>query len=262
MIETKLYQVDAFADEVFKGNPAAVCLLDEWLENEILQKIAMENNLSETAYLVQNEDGYDIRWFTPRAEVALCGHATLASAYVLFERLGFKNEIVKFSSRESGILKVVKNGSYYTLDFPRDEPEPVQIDPALEDAMGVRFKNQYSGKTDALIILESQKALKELQPDFRKLLKFQQRGFIVTAPGDQCDFVSRFFCPALGIDEDPVTGSAHTTLAPYWSGKTGKLKFEARQLSERGGALKVELSGERVLISGQAVLYLEGKIKF
>lgn len=259
-MELTIYHIDAFAEKVFKGNPAAVIVLEDWLTDDLLQSIAMENNLSETAFIVKTGSEFEIRWFTPLAEVALCGHATLASAFVLFECLHYEGTQITFISRQSGTLYVRKFGDELQLEFPADIPVPTEIIPELIHSFQVSIQELYVGKTDLLLIVKDQQEVEQLNPDFRALLAFEQRGFIVSAPGKDCDFVSRFFCPVLGIDEDPVTGSAHTTLAPYWAGRLGKNIMTAKQLSVRGGSLKIELAGDRVKISGKAVKYLEGKI--
>lgn len=259
-MELNIFQIDAFADDVFKGNPAAVVPLKEWLSDEVLQSIAMENNLSETAYFVKKGEDFEIRWFTPKAEVELCGHATLASAFVIFSQLQNDRQEIVFESRYSGRLYVRKYRDLLQLEFPVDSLKERGIDRGLEKAFQCKFSALYEGKSDYLIVLNKQQDVENLEPDFRALMSYVQRGFIVSAPGDNCDFVSRFFCPGLGIDEDPVTGSAHTTLAPYWAEKLEKHEMTAHQISERGGVLQVILDGDRVKISGKAVLYMKGKI--
>lgn len=250
----KQYIVDAFTDELFSGNPAAVCVLDKWLPDEIMQQIAAENNLAETAFLTPVTDGFHIRWFTPAVEVDLCGHATLASAHVLFNHESYSSSEIVFDSR-SGKLVVSKNTSL-TLDFPVDKFERVHNVPNdLTEALSLADSEVYKGKTDYMAVLSSQNEIEQLQPDLRSLAKLNARGVIVTAPGDTVDFVSRFFAPQSGIDEDPVTGSAHTTLTPYWANKLGKKKMSCLQLSARGGKLFCELAGDRVKISGNAVTY-------
>jgi PhzF family phenazine biosynthesis protein len=259
-MKLKLYQIDAFTSELFRGNPAAVCVLDEWLPESVMQQVAMENNLSETAFVVPESGGYRIRWFTPRAEGALCGHATLATAWVLFHECHFPEKTIRFLTMEKGELQVSLDEDWLTLDFPVDTLTAVPVQKNLEEAFSIRISEQFSGETDVLLVVKDEGVVKELQPDFRYLASMQQRGFVVTAPGTDCDFVSRCFYPALGIDEDPVTGSAHTTLVPYWAERLRKTGMKARQLSQRGGELRVHLSKDRVLISGQAVKYLEGEI--
>jgi len=261
-----LYQADAFTDQLYHGNPAAIVPLESWLPVETMQAIAAENNLAETAFFVKNGDTYELRWFTPTVEVVLCGHATVASAKILYDYLGYTDDEIRFDTL-SGRLTVQRNGDLLTLNFPADPP--TRVSPAFHDelttALGVAPLEVYAGKTDLMVVLENEAAVAALQPDFRELAKLKVRGVMVTAPGETAsaaavDFVSRFFGPASGIDEDPVTGSAHTTLTPFWARKLGKLNLTARQISPRGGKLWLELLGDRVLISGHAVVYLKGEI--
>ena len=261
MKKIKLYQIDAFTDKVFHGNPAAVCVLDEWLEDRKMQQIAAENNLAETAFVVPNGSDYEIRWFTPTVEVDLCGHATLASGYVLFHYYNHPTNTIKFQSRNSGLLTVDRAGEELTLDFPADVYQLAEAPQALIQALGVSPAETYKGKTDYMLLFRSQKEVEALAPDFRVLASVEARGIIVTAPGEEVDFVSRFFCPQVGIDEDPVTGSAHTTLTPFWSQKLSKKVLRARQLSARQGHLTCEFLGSRVKITGKAVAYLTGEIE-
>lgn len=256
-----LYQVDAFTDQTFKGNPAAVCILDEWIDEGLMQKIAAENNLSETAFVVKNGEVYEIRWFTPRIEVALCGHATLATAHVLFLYYHHPGSKLHFYSPHSGDLYVKKKDDLLTLNFPADRITKVDMPEELAGAFGKKPVEAYKGKTDYLLVFESQKDIQGCRPDMELLKKSRARGIMVTAPGKKADFVSRFFAPCAGVDEDPVTGSAHTTLTPYWSQRLNKKRMKARQLSERGGKLICELRDDRVLISGKAVTYLQGEIE-
>lgn len=258
-MELNIYQIDAFTDKVFSGNPAAVCPLNSWLPDETLQKIAMENNLAETAYYVKEKEGYRIRWFTPTVEVDLCGHATLASAFVLFHHEGYEGNQIVFNSR-SGPLTVTKEKDLITLNFPTDQLQETDLFPALVDAFPVKPLKALKGKSDYMLIFENENQVKSLVPDFRKLASVKSRGVIVTAKGNKVDFVSRFFGPQSGIDEDPVTGSAHTTLIPYWASVLGKTELTAFQCSARGGNLNCKLKGDRVDISGQGKLYLVGKI--
>jgi PhzF family phenazine biosynthesis protein len=256
----KLFQVDAFTSRLFSGNPAGVVPLDEWPEDETMQRIAMENNLAETAFLVPIGEGFHIRWFTPKVEVDLCGHATLATAHVLFSHLSFNGSEIKFSSR-SGPLRVFREGKRYVLDFPVDEYDPAEIPGGLLEALGgPEPMFCYLGKTDYMLIYEKQSIIEQLKPDFLRLGKVKARGIIVTAPGEWVDFVSRFFAPQVGINEDPVTGSAHTTLIPYWSRQLAKTELTARQLSERGGDIFCRDRGSRVEIGGEAITYLEGQL--
>ena len=261
MFKTKLplYQIDAFTDQTFKGNPAAVCILDEWIEDGLMQKIAAENNLSETAFVVKNGEVYEIRWFTPRIEVALCGHATLATAHVLFLYYHHPGSKLHFYSPHSGDLYVKKKDDLLTLNFPADRISKVDVPEELTRAFGKKPVEAYKGKTDYLLVFETQKDIQGCRPDMELLKKSKARGIMVTAPGKKVDFVSRFFAPCAGVDEDPVTGSAHTTLTPYWSQRLNKKRMKARQLSERGGKLICELRDERVLISGKAVTYFRGE---
>ncbi|GAB3537276.1 PhzF family phenazine biosynthesis protein [Pontibacter brevis] len=261
MSKIKMYQVDAFTDKVFHGNPAAVCVLHEWLEDKTMQQIAAENNLAETAFVVPQGSDYALRWFTPTVEVDLCGHATLAAAYVLFHFYDHPSGTINFHSRRSGLLTVDREGEELTLDFPADVYQQVEAPQALASALGNAPAEAYKGKTDYLLLYQTQKEIENLKPDLRELASVEARGVIVTAPGDDVDFVSRFFAPQVGVDEDPVTGSAHTTLSPFWSQKLNKKVLRARQLSARQGDLKCEFMGNRVRITGKAVAYLSGEIE-
>ena len=256
----KIYQVDAFTSERFKGNPAAVCLFDEWLEDKIMQQIAAENNLAETAFIINKEGQYHIRWFTPVSEVALCGHATLASAYVLFTFYEKQAGSLTFQSLYSGLLGVTKSGNRLELDFPADKTKPVNLPKIIAEGLHSMPAEVYKGITDYLLVYNKQEEIEAIRPDFYKLGQSGARGIIVTAPGRDVDFVSRFFAPDVGVNEDPVTGSAHTTLTPYWSEKLGKKSLTARQLSARSGSLFCTHKGDRVTIAGEAVLYLTGEI--
>lgn len=256
-----IYQVDAFTNERFKGNPAAVCPLDSWLPNAVMQNIAAENNLAETAFIVAAGENFEIRWFTPTVEVDLCGHATLASAYVLFNEWGFSGDQIKFISHRSGPLSVTKDGTILALNFPVDTLSELTLKPAFAIGLSQAPRAVFKGKTDYLFVYHSEAEILNLQPDFELLKAHPVRGIIVTAPGETTDFVSRFFGPACGVNEDPVTGSAHTTLTPYWSSVLGKTELTARQLSQRTGDLTCKLMGDRVEIAGEAVLYLRGEIE-
>ena len=255
-----LYHVDAFASGLFSGNPAAVCLLEEWSEDGLLQAIARENNLSETAFLVREGEGFELRWFTPVTEVALCGHATLASAFVLFACRQWPQESIRFRTRQSGWLTVTKRGELLEMDFPARPARTRRSPEGLAEALGVAPLTVLGSAEDLLVLLENERAVRAVQPDFAALEKVACRGVIVTARGERSDFVSRFFAPRVGVPEDPVTGSAHCVLIPYWSGVLGKTDLHAFQVSRRGGELFCALAGERVRISGRAVLYLEGTI--
>lgn len=254
-----IYQVDAFAKEVFKGNPAAICPLESWIDTELMQRIALENNLSETAFFVKKDDVYEIRWFTPTFEIDLCGHATLASAFVIFECLKLENKIVKFHSHKSGELSVEKNGDRLILDFPSRPVSKVKIPDGLIEAIGKPPKEVFKAR-DYFLVYENESEIAEIKPDFAKLLEIDAHGFIVTAKGDSVDFVSRFFAPEVGVFEDPVTGSAHCNLIPFWAERLGKTELFAKQISARGGELFCELEGDRAKIGGGAVLYLKGEI--
>ena len=255
-----IYQVDAFTSEVFSGNPAAVCILDAWIEDKRLQSIAAENNLSETAFLVQTETGFDIRWFTPVTEVGLCGHATLASAFVQFFCREWPSDTIRFNTCKSGQLLVTRQGEILILDFParpayaRNPPE------GLVQALGVTPQKIFGSSEDLMVVLDNEDAVVKVQPDFAALEQVDCRGIIITSQGNRSDFVSRFFAPKVGIPEDPVTGSAHCVLIPYWATALGKKELHAFQVSKRGGELFCRYGGERVAISGKAVLYLEGSI--
>lgn len=261
MVRIPIYQVDAFSSRAFSGNPAAVCLLGSWLENRLLQRIAAENNLSETAFLVRNEEGYDLRWFTPLTEVALCGHATLASAFVLFFEEGWPGEEIRFRTLRSGTLTVARREGLLEMDFPLRAPYPRTPPAGLSDALGLNPKEVFNSEEDLLVVLENEKSVRALRPRMGHLERLDCRGVIVTAPGDSCDFVSRYFAPQVGIAEDPVTGSAHCVLVPYWAQVLGKKTFHAFQVSQRGGELFCRLSGDRVMIAGKAVLYMKGEIR-
>lgn len=254
----KRYQVDAFADAIFTGNPAVVCPLEKWLPDAVMQNIAMENNLSETAFYVSEKEGWRIRWFTPAAEVDLCGHATLASAFVMFHHQGFPGNAISFQSR-SGLLTVTKEGDALTLDFPADVLYPLEPTPLLK-CFDEKVLEIQKGKTDYLFVFDSEESVRSCQPNFARIALIGGRGAIITARGRQVDFVSRFFGPQAGVDEDPVTGSAHTTLTTYWSAKLGKSEFRAEQVSKRGGKLVCKLDGNRVKISGTAKLFSVGTI--
>lgn len=256
--EIPLYQVDAFTSEVFGGNPAAICPLENWLDDDLLQSIAVENNLSETAFFVRDGDDFHLRWFTPGAEVDLCGHATLATSYVISTYLEPGRDVMGFQSR-SGRLEVTREGDLYTLNFPVLQSEAIDCPTLLREALDGEVLETRDGM-DMIAVLKDEASVRGLKPDFGKIAELETRGVIVTAQGKDCDFVSRFFAPKHGIPEDPVTGSAHCLLAPLWAEKLGKTKMTARQLSARGGELLVELKGDRVLISGRAAPYMTGTI--
>ena len=254
-----IYQVDAFTENIFGGNPAAVCPLENWLPDDLMQNIAMENNLAETAFYVPKENHFELRWFTPTTEVDLCGHATLASAHVIFST-GYKQDEICFISPRSGELKVRKVQSLYTMNFPTDILQKVETPANLNEGLGVVPLEVYRGKTDFMVIVANQEIIESIQPDFKLLGKLNSRGTIVTAPGDNSDFVSRCFFPQAGVDEDPTTGSAHTSMIPYWANKFEKIEMTAIQLSKRKGHLNCKYLDDRVEISGKAKTYLIGEI--
>jgi predicted PhzF superfamily epimerase YddE/YHI9 len=258
-----IYQIDAFASAVFAGNPAAVCPLERWLPEATMQSIAAENNLAETAFFVSRPSAgaeeYDLRWFTPEAEVDLCGHATLASGYVVFTKLAPGCERVTFHSK-SGPLVVRREGEMLAMDFPSRPPVRRDPPPGLVEALGESPSEVWSSR-DLMAVFDSEHAVRELTPSFDRIRALNLFGLIVTAPGREVDFVSRFFAPSVGIPEDPVTGSAHCTLVPYWASRLGRARLTARQVSARGGELRCEDRGERVSMAGRAVQYLEGVIE-
>ncbi len=258
-MELTIYQIDAFAEKVFEGNPAAICPLKEWLPDELMQKIAIENNLSETAYFIPTDRGFDIRWFTPAHEVKLCGHATLASAYVIFNILNYKKNKITFSSK-SGSLTVIKNDGWLEMDFPSQEPEictvPKQIIEAFEFEPVECLKSE-----DYIVVFNNEKQILSAKPNLSLLSELNLRGVSITAKGNEYDFVTRFFAPKYGINEDPVTGSAFTQLIPYWSKKLNKKAMSAKQVSVRGGEVNCVYLNDRVSISGKAVKYMVGKVE-
>jgi len=253
-----IYQIDAFSSKVFAGNPAAVCPLEDWLEEEVMQSIAAENNLSETAFLVSQGQAYGLRWFTPLAEIDLCGHATLASAFVVFNHLQTSAEVVDFETK-SGRLSVRREGEVLSMDFPSRNPEPCSAPDELIEALGLRPEEVLRSR-DYMAVLADEEQVRSLAPDMSLLMEIGGLGVIATAPGETVDFVSRFFAPKAGVPEDPVTGSAHSTLIPYWSRKLGQSELHALQISRRGGELFCRDEGERVIIAGKAAPYLEGTI--
>jgi len=259
-MDIPLYQVDAFTSELFLGNPAAVCILDAWLDDSRMQAIATENNLSETAFLVPAGNDFDLRWFTPATEVALCGHATLASAKVLFDCLDHSGESISFHTRQSGTLHVSRRNDLLELDFPAESVALIPSPDGLEDALGVNSEEVFSAGEDVLVVLGNEHQVQALQPDIPALTDVECRGIIVTAQGEQCDFVSRFFAPRVGVPEDPVTGSAHCALIPFWSERLGKTELHALQVSARGGELFCQYRGDRVRIAGNAIVYMQGTI--
>lgn len=260
MIELQVYQVAAFTDTLFGGNPAAVVPLTEWLSDALMQNIATENNLSETAFFVPLGRGeWHIRWFTPAVEVPLCGHATLASAAVIHQRLNEQQWPIRLQSA-SGMLAVDRDGDAYVLDFPASNPQPIELPGGFETALGQQAEESYIADDIYMVVLPDEAAVAALKPDFAALARRTRHGVIATAEGESVDFVSRFFAPSLGIDEDPVTGAAHCLLTPYWSARLGKTELVARQISSRGGVIGCVDRGDRVALSGQAVFFLDGRI--
>jgi PhzF family phenazine biosynthesis protein len=253
------YRVNAFISSKLLGNPAGVCLLENWISDNIMQFIAKENDLSETAFLVKEDDNYRIRWFTPKTEVDLCGHATLASAFIIFNYTDFNRPEINFLSL-SGILSVKKDNDYLTLNFPSDTIEKINTPDYILRAFNSSPVEAYKGNTDILLVFANENEIRECKPDLKSLEKAEGRGIIITAKGDKIDFVSRFFAPQSGINEDPVTGSAHTTLVPYWSKRLGKNSFIAHQLSLRGGELLCNNLNDRIEITGKAGLFMSGYI--
>jgi PhzF family phenazine biosynthesis protein len=255
----KYYIVDAFADELFKGNPAGVCLLNEWIEESTMQSIAFENNLAETAFLVKKDNDYELRWFTPECEIDLCGHATLASASVLMNTVETNQDKIVFHTK-SGELTVTREKENYVMDFPSRKPVMVDVPENLGIALGAKILEAHRSR-DLLVLIGSEESVRNLTPNLQLLKEFEDYfGIIVTAKGSSCDFVSRYFAPNAGIPEDPVTGSSHSTLIPFWSERLNKTEMLAKQLSKRGGSLYCKNCGDRVKIGGKAKLYLTGEI--
>jgi PhzF family phenazine biosynthesis protein len=260
-MKLQIFQVDAFTNKPFGGNPAAVVPLEAWLPDETMLAIAGENNLAETAFFVKNGERRDIRWFTPEVEVNLCGHATLATAHVIFNELKLEDSRIEFHSHRSGELGVTKDGDRLVLDFPAYPLTEIEHSDELAQAVGIVPVKVFESQGNMVFLrVESEEEVRALKPDFHALLQVPYHEVIVTAPGDDCDFASRMFAPRIGIPEDPVTGAIHCSLIPYWAGQLGKDKLFARQVSKRGGELFCELSGERVRIGGNATLFLKGEI--
>ncbi len=259
-MKLKQYQVDAFTDKVFGGNPAAVVPLSSWPDDSLLQAIAEENNLSETAFFVSTNNGFKLRWFTPTREVKLCGHATLATAHVIFETLGYSKRVITFETL-SGELFVERNGDRLQMNFPASPPTPSDLSETLTRGLGLR-PIEVLAADDYLAVFDSEATIRAIMPNYAVLGELDLRGVIVTAPGIGVDFVSRFFAPKYGIPEDPVTGSAHCTLAPYWANKLGKNTLNAKQVSKRGGNITCEVNGDRVFLLGTAVTFMEAEIAF
>jgi len=260
-MKLKLYQIDTFADRVFRGNPAAVIPLDDWLDDSIMQAIAAENNLSETAFFVPKENGYHLRWFSPVQEVPFCGHATLASAFVIFHILGAPDQSIRFETL-SGELAVTKDGDLFVMDFPRMELIPCEAPAYLLDGLGNKPTEIFRVDADPnyYAVYPSEEDVRSISPDLRALEQLHPYGVVITAPGKTADIISRYFAPSYGIPEDPVTGSIHAALVPYWSERLGKPKLHAWQVSQRGGELFCEDRQDRVLVAGRGVKFLEGEI--
>jgi PhzF family phenazine biosynthesis protein len=254
-----IYQIDAFSAELFKGNPAAVCPLDNWLSDALMQAIALENNLSETAFFVPKGDDFHIRWFTPKSEVDLCGHATLATAFVIYHVLGYEKETLRFDSR-SGILTVTQDNDWLTMDFPAQPPAPCDVPEEIINAFSVAPIECLTSE-DLILVFERETDVETADPDLAQLIKLDSRGVAITARSTDYDFIARFFAPKHGIPEDPETGSAYTQLAPYWAAKIGPKRFHVKQVSPRGGELTCEVVGDRVFIAGKATKYMEGTIR-
>lgn len=258
-MKINVYQVDAFANKAFEGNPAAICPLEEWLPEQTMQAIAAENNLSETAFFVPKAESFELRWFTPATEVDLCGHATLAAAYVLFEELNFAGDSVQFNTK-SGVLSVARDGEFLKMDFPAQPPTPFELPAQLVEAFGTT-PSECLKFADIIAVFPSEEIVRDADPDMTLLEQLDCRGIIITSEASDYDFIARWFGPRTGITEDPVTGSAFTQLVPYWADRLGKTEFHAKQVSERGGEVRCELAGDRVLISGKAVLFMRGVIQ-
>ena len=258
-MKLRLYHIDAFTDRLFGGNPAAVVIMDRWLPDAVLQAIAAENNLAETAFVIPHEEPIALRWFTPTIEMDLCGHATLAAAHVLLAEHCASQSTIRFATR-SGVLAVSRAGELLSLDFPARPGKRIEVSEALVSALGARPREAHLAR-DLLTIFDSEEEIRALRPDFERVARLDAFAVIVSAPGREVDFVSRFFAPRAGVPEDPVTGSAHCTLVPYWAARLGKRELTARQLSARGGELVCALHGERVAIAGKTVEYLRGEIE-
>ena len=254
-----IYQIDAFANQVFEGNPAAICPLQEWLPDETMQSLAAENNLSETAFFVPNGDAFDLRWFTPGTEVNLCGHATLAAAYALFNILDYAGDEIVFNTK-SGALTVAREGEYLSMNFPAQPPIPCETPAQITEAFG-QLPSECLKFADIIAVFDSEDAVREADPDMALLAQLDCRGIIITAEAKDYDFIARWFGPRTGIGEDPVTGSAFTQLVPYWAEKLNKSSFKAKQVSARGGEVSCELVGDRVMIAGKAVKYMQGVVE-
>jgi PhzF family phenazine biosynthesis protein len=256
-----LFHVDAFTDRALSGNPAAVCLLDSWLDDEWLRKVAAENNLSATAFLVSRDDAYDLRWFTRLCEIRLCGHATLASAFIVLKLLLPGKNVVRFETRFAGTLRVCRDGNLFSMDFPALVPRPCVNPPGiLEKALGATPAEVFQGNDTYIAVFDDCAGIEEIQPNFGLLEQLHPSVVAITAAGKDVDFVSRYFAPSYGVPEDPVTGSVHCVLGPYWSSHLGKSVLHARQLSARGGELWCEMAGDRIMLRGNAVLTMQSTL--
>lgn len=256
----KIYQVDAFSQGPFTGNPAAVVPLQAWLPDETMQQIAMENNLSETAFFIPQDDGFALRWFTPSDEVDLCGHATFATAFVVFNKFNYNHDRIIFYTRSGELYVSNADGGLMEMNLPTDQIEVVELSDDILDALGGSPVKTFEGREDYLVIYDEEEDIRELAPDFEMLRKNKVRGVIASAPGESVDFVSRCFYPGIGIDEDPGTGSAHTAMAPYWASRLNKDNMIAKQISKRGSYFEVKFDGERTILRGKGQLFLEGEI--
>ena len=260
MERIKIFQVDAFTNNLFSGNPAAVCLLDNWLSDEVMQLIALENNLSETAFLIKKKDKFFLRWFTPKVEIDLCGHATLASAHIIYSEMNYKSDYIEFNIKSGDVLTVNRDGNLLTMNFPAYEPKIVKHNLVqLYDAFGVRPTSFLYCKY-GLAVFKNEEEILKISPNLNLIKKLSYDGIIVTASGENVDFVSRFFAPKLGIPEDPVTGAAHCELIPYWSKRLNKQNMIAKQLSKRRGLIHCSYLGDRVTIGGKATTYMQGEL--
>ena len=256
----KIYQVDAFTNNLFSGNPAAVCFLNNWLPDETMQSIALENNLSETAFLIKKKDKFFLRWFTPKVEIDLCGHATLASAHIIYSEMNYKSDYIEFNIKSGDILTVNRNNNLLTMNFPAYEPKIVSHNlEELYNAFGIK-PNLFLYCKYGLVVFNNEEEIIRIVPNLNVIEKLPYDGIIITAPGDNVDFVSRFFAPKLGIPEDPVTGGAHCELIPYWSKRLNKQNMIAKQLSKRGGVIHCSYLGDRVTIGGEAITYMHGEL--
>ena len=260
MTKIKIYQVDAFTSKLFSGNPAAVCPLDNWLPDEVMQSIALENNLSETAFFIKNKDKFFLRWFTPKVEIDLCGHATLATAHIIYSEMNYKTDNIEFNIKSGDVLNVTRNHNLLTMNFPAYEPKIIDQNlDELYDAFGVR-PTLFLCCNYGLAVFNNEAEIIEIIPNLNAIEKLSYNGIIVTAPGENVDFVSRFFAPKFGIPEDPVTGGAHCELIPYWSKRLNKEDMIAKQLSKRGGIIHCSYLGDRVNMGGEATTYMQGEL--